>query len=149
MEAGLGDPKDGGYTRYEKDDDCRPSEAPELLRHKFMGYVLSVTAFPVKILLHRVLQRHFGHALARPRSPNRRMPRGNSVLEVLDASRSGNRSFICSKSWLRIGRSLICVHIKIICLCDNDSPHDVLRILGASFKASPHGFCPTTATRGS
>src|ERR1700761_6935950 len=45
MEAGLGDPKDGGYTRYEKDDDCRPSEAQELLRHKFMGYVLSVTAF--------------------------------------------------------------------------------------------------------
>jgi len=45
MEAGLGDPKDGGYTRYEKDDDCRPSEAQELLRHRFMGYVLSVTAF--------------------------------------------------------------------------------------------------------
>jgi hypothetical protein len=41
MEAGLGDPKDGGYTRKEKDDDCRPSEAQELLRHKLMGYVLS------------------------------------------------------------------------------------------------------------
>ena len=44
MEAGLGDPKDGGYTRYEKDDDCRPSEAQELLRHRFMGYVLSYSA---------------------------------------------------------------------------------------------------------
>ena len=57
MEAGLGDPKDGGYTRYEKDD-CRPSEAQELLRHKFMGYVLSVTGHhrspPVTAILHEL-----------------------------------------------------------------------------------------------
>jgi hypothetical protein len=28
-----------------KEDDCRPSGAQEVFRHKFMGYVLSVTAF--------------------------------------------------------------------------------------------------------
>ena len=45
MGASLGDPKGGGYTGHEKGDDCRPSEAQEVFRHRFMGYVLSVTAF--------------------------------------------------------------------------------------------------------
>src|SRR6202042_2718009 len=37
--------KDGGYAGPEKGDDCPPSEAQEVFRHRFMGYVLSVTAF--------------------------------------------------------------------------------------------------------
>jgi hypothetical protein len=38
-------PQGSGYTRREKEDDCRPRGGQRVFRHRFMGYVLSVTGF--------------------------------------------------------------------------------------------------------
>jgi hypothetical protein len=45
MMGSLGDPKDEAPARQEKEDDYHPSRVQEVFRHRFMGYVLSVTGF--------------------------------------------------------------------------------------------------------
>jgi hypothetical protein len=43
----LANPKDEAPARQEKEDDYHPSGVQEVFRHRFMGYVLSVTGLTV------------------------------------------------------------------------------------------------------
>jgi integrase len=77
MMGSLGDPKDEAPARQEKEDDYRPSGVQEVFKHRFIGYVLSVSGF--RPVCQRVssagfwdhtagniglLQRHLGHKSA-------------------------------------------------------------------------------------
>jgi len=74
MMGSLGDPKDEAPARQEKEDDYRPSGVQEVFKHRFIGYVLSVSGFRQRVSSagfwdHTagnigLLQRHLGHKSA-------------------------------------------------------------------------------------